>query len=146
MEEISADDLIKDLEENVYCRLRPSGVAGVGVFAIRDIPKGIDPFNNFFKHDFIQIDPKRIFENGKIDPAVKELIDDMYVVADGELNLFNGGMNGINLSFFVNYSADKPNMEAINDGANFIAARDIKKGEELFVNYETYAENVHDRP
>jgi len=141
MEQISAEDLIKDLEENVYCRLQPSTVEGVGVFAIRDIPKGTNPFNNFFEHDFIEIDPKRVFENDKIDPAVKELVNHMYIVADGKLNLFNGGLNGINLSFFVNSSSGNPNMVAENDGANFVAARDIKKGEELFVDYETYAEN-----
>lgn len=142
MNTISEEELIKDLEENVYCRLQASAVAGVGVFAIRDIPKGTNPFKNFFEHDFIEIDPKRVFENDKIDPAVKKLMNDMYVIADGKLNLFNGGLNGINISFFVNTSSDHPNMTAENDGANFVAARDIKAGEELLVDYDTYAENT----
>jgi len=30
--------------EKVYCRLAPSSVHGVGIFAIKDIPKGINPF------------------------------------------------------------------------------------------------------
>jgi len=36
--------LIKNLENDIYCRIKPSKKHGVGVFAIRDIPKGINPF------------------------------------------------------------------------------------------------------
>ena len=35
--------MLKHLRENVYCRLAPSTVHGVGVFAVRDIPAGVDP-------------------------------------------------------------------------------------------------------
>ena len=37
-------DILKNLE-NTYCRIRTSKINGVGVFAIKDIPKGINPFN-----------------------------------------------------------------------------------------------------
>ena len=30
--------------KNTYCRLKPSKIEGVGVFAVRDIPKNINPF------------------------------------------------------------------------------------------------------
>ena len=29
--------------KNTYCRLKPSNIEGVGVFAIRDIPQGVNP-------------------------------------------------------------------------------------------------------
>ena len=140
MEYNSVDDLIKDLEENIYCRLRPSSVSGVGIFAIRDIPKGVNPLKNFLKCRYIEVDPKLIFENGKIDPAVKELVNDMYVVAEGKLNLWEGGLNALDIGFFIN-SSENPNMAAEPGAESFVATRDIKKGEELFVDYGTYAEN-----
>jgi hypothetical protein len=138
-----AKKLIKDLEGNVYCRLRPSKIAGVGVFAIRDIPKGVNPFKNLFKHSFVEVDPKLVFENKKIDPAVKELVNDMCVIGEGMLHLWEGGLNALDMSFFINHT-DKPkliNMEAEDGAEGFITARKIKKGEELLVDYGTYAEN-----
>jgi hypothetical protein len=140
MEYNSADDLIKDLEENIYCRLRPSSVSGVGIFAIRDIPKGVNPLKNFLKCRYVEVDPKLVFENEKIDPAVKKLVNDMYVVAEGKLNLWEGGLNALDIGFFIN-SSEHPNMVAESGAESFVAMRDIKKGEELFVDYGTYAEN-----
>ncbi len=140
----NVDELIKDLEENVYCRLRSSSVAGVGIFAIRDIPMGINPLKNFLKYNYIEVDEKLVFENEKISPEVKDLVHDMYVIADGKLNLWEGGMNALDIGFFIN-SSDNPNMIAEAEGEYFVAARDIKKGEELFVDYGTYSENTKER-
>lgn len=84
-----------------------------------------------------------VFENDKIDPAVKELVNDMWVIADGKLSLWDGGLNSLDMSFYLNHSVHGANMVAENEGEVFIAARDIKKGEELFVDYGTYAENSH---
>ena len=33
-----------NLKNNVYCRISRSKIHGVGVIAIKDIPKGINPF------------------------------------------------------------------------------------------------------
>ncbi|NCV55043.1 MAG: hypothetical protein EBW54_02355, partial [Betaproteobacteria bacterium] len=35
--------LLEGLRKELYCELRPSTRHGIGVFAIRSIPKGIDP-------------------------------------------------------------------------------------------------------
>lgn len=137
----SEDRFIKDLEKNVYCRLRPSKVEGVGIFAIRDIPKGTDPFKSFLPYRFAEVDADLVLKNPKIDPAVKKLASDMYVIADGKIHLYEGGLNGIDISFFLNHS-EKPNLIAKHDGDFFVTARKIKKGEELFSDHRTYAENV----
>lgn len=135
-----AKDLIRDLEKNVYCRLRPSKVHGVGIFAIRDIPKGTDPFRSFLPYEFAAVDAALVFKNKKIDPAVKKLADDMYSVEGGKLYLYKGGMNGIDISFFLNHS-EKPNLAARKGGEAFMAVRKIKKGEELFSDHRTYSNN-----
>ena len=134
-------DLVKDLEENVYCRLRPSKVHGVGIFAIRDIPKGKNPFKSFLRYGFAAVDAGAVFNNPKIDPAVKKMASDMYSVQDGKLYLYRGGLNGIDISFFLNHS-ERPNLIAMKGGDVFVTARKIRKGEELFSDHRTYAQNV----
>ena len=140
MASISAEQLIKDLEANVFCRLRPSKVHGVGIFAIRDIPKGADPFKNLLRYPFVAVDADDIYKNPKIDPEVKKLVDDMYSVEDGKLYLYGNGLNAIDISFFLNHS-ETPNIIAVDEGESFVAARNIKKGEELFSDHRTYSDN-----
>jgi hypothetical protein len=38
------DKLLHNLEDDTYVRLRPSKLQGVGIFAIKDIPKDVNPF------------------------------------------------------------------------------------------------------
>ncbi len=141
MESRGAKRFIKDLEKNIYCRLRPSKIQGVGVFAIRDIPKGTDPFKSFLPYRFAAVDAATVFDNLKIDPAVKKLASDVFSASKGKLYLYKGGLNAVDISFFLNHS-EKPNLTAKHGGDFFVAARKIKKGEELFSDHRTYAENV----
>lgn len=39
--------LIQHLQEEVYCHLGVSKIAGIGVFALRQIPKGINPLRSW---------------------------------------------------------------------------------------------------
>ena len=45
--------LLKHLSQEVYCRLGVSPINGVGVFAIRAIPKGIEPLRAMVNNDDI---------------------------------------------------------------------------------------------
>ena len=137
----TARALIRDLEKNVYCRLRPSPVHGVGIFAIRDIPKGVNPFKSFLPYPFVAVPASQVFNNPRINPAVKKMASDMYSVQDGKLYLYQGGLNGIDISFFLNHSG-RPNLIVTKGGDVFITARRIKKGEELFSDHRQYAQNV----
>jgi SET domain-containing protein len=134
-----AKKLLKDLEENVYCRLSPSTVHGVGVFAIRDIPKGKELFKTFLDYQLTPVPLEMVMKNPKIDPAVRTLAYDMCPVLDGKLNLYRAGMNAIDISFFLNHST-RPNVATKPDSGSFFAARRIRKGEELFSNHSTYSE------
>src|SRR4030042_1264762 len=120
---------IKDLEENIYCRLRPSKIAGVGVFALRNIPKGANVFKRMKKIKFMAVNPKLVFANQKIDKEVKRMVKDFYVIMKNKLYLPNFSLNEINISFFLNRSKN-PNVTE-KDGEDFFASRNIKKGEEL---------------
>lgn len=138
-ERMTEKQLIKDLEENVCCRIKPSPVHGVGVFAIRDIPKGTDPFGGLRNTRWKKIPLHRIRANRKIPHAVKELVESFYAVESGMLYFPNHSLNAVDISFFLNHS-DPPNIGALAGGTDFVALRDIKRGEELFSDHRTYSD------
>lgn len=125
-------NILSDLKKT-YCRIKSSSIAGVGVFAVRDIPKNTNPFPNslqkwyqFHISDFVDV------EKGVI-----EMIKDFFVVEkDGKVLIPEYGLNGMDISFFLNDSS-KPNLKT-DDGFIFLSKKDIKKGEELTVLYKTY--------
>ncbi len=43
---MTKEELIKHLKNDVYCRLGVSKISGIGVIAIKDIPKGTNPFRS----------------------------------------------------------------------------------------------------
>lgn len=130
--------LVSDLESNVYCRLKPSKIQGIGVFAIKEIPKGAKIFKTSRKIKFIGIAPEIILKNRKISQAVKKMAKDFFVISDKKLYLPNCSLNEIDISFYVNHS-EKPNAIAKN-GENFFAVRRIRKGEEITANYKKYCD------
>ena len=138
---MSKKKLIEHITRDVYCRLGVSKVSGVGVIAIRDIPAGTDPFKNLSKEKQKITTLTQTDINGA--PAgVKKLIKDFFGSSKVKtLDVLYAGPNYINISFYMNYSK-KPNVSITkgNKGgyAGFATNRKIKKGEELFINYDDY--------
>lgn len=120
-----------NLFNKTYCRLCPSKKHGVGVFAIKDIPKGVNPFETEDNEETVEITDKDL---KGMDPEVKKMVDDFAFFKDGIYYLGEYGLNGMNISFFLNTSKN-PNMKSVNGGEGFITAEEIKKGEELTVDY-----------
>jgi hypothetical protein len=125
---------------DVWCRLAVTR-HGVGVVAIRDIPKGVDPFKNCDPHgDVLRISEKE-FEANMAPQEAKQLVRDFCALQNGIYFVPDYGIDAIDKSYFLNHSR-KPNMITLNEGEVFITARVIKKGEELTANYEQYHEYV----
>lgn len=124
--------LLKHLKEEVYCRVKPSPIHGVGLFALRDIPKGTDPFVNSLSDKYIELTME---EMDSLNPGVRKLVHDMSSLEDNKYYVHAYGFNIIHPLFFINHSK-KPNM--VTKGLRFITTRTIKEGEELTVDYETY--------
>jgi SET domain-containing protein len=126
-------ELLNELANQSYVMLRPSSVAGVGVFAIRDIPKGCRDM--FSKPD--QSDQWTTIEKSEVEslPDHARLLVENYCLYD-EKNYFipDYGFKKIDLSLFLNHS-DNPNIISIQDGDYFETTRHISKGEELFIDY-----------
>jgi SET domain-containing protein len=117
--------------KNIYTRLQPSSIHGIGVYAIRDIPRG----TNIFLGDegkTIWISKDKI---KNIDPELKKLYYDFCVIKKDKLGCPKN-FNSLTAGWYLNESRDNPNVRC-DEGYDFFATRDIKKGEELTVDYST---------
>jgi len=126
--------LLKNLKNDIYCRLAPSKIHNVGVFAIREIPKNYNPFKLTYELDDCLVRQKEL-EN--IPEAVKKIIKDFHVFENGRARLLMSGPNAFEISFYINHSAN-PNLYTKDEGVTFYTKRKIKAGEELTANYFTY--------
>lgn len=125
--------LIKHLKNDIYFRIKPSAIQGVGIFAIRDIPKGVNPFKILKKINWIK------FKRAELDCLNKQtqkIIDDFYTIND-TVWLPENGLNVFDISFYVNHS-NHPNLKTTDGGENFLTMRKVKVGEELTANYKKY--------
>jgi len=134
MEKEGKTNLIENLKKT-YCRLKPSPISGVGVFAIRNIPKNINPFQGINNQKWHEIN---MSELAGLDKEILTMVDNFFVIGkDRKVLIPEFGLNGMDISFFINHS-ETPNVKTIDDGFTFITLRDINKGEELTVSYGTY--------
>jgi SET domain-containing protein len=125
--------LLQELSGNTWVMLKPSPIEGIGVFALRAIPKGCrDMFGKPDQEsEWITVSKNEI--EGL--PAHAQFLVGNYCLYDEE-NYFipAAGFKKIDLSLFLNHS-DEPNIISVHDGDYFETTRDIKEGEELVIDY-----------
>jgi len=126
-------DLLNELVNNTYVVLRPSPIAGVGVFALRDIPRGCrdmfskpDPNDNWVKIPLKEVE--------QLPEHARFLIWNYCLFDEENYYVPDYGFKKVDLCVFLNHS-DDANVRSINEGEYFEAVRDIKVGEELFLYY-----------
>jgi len=118
-----------------FTRLRPSPVHGVGVFAIRNIAKGTNIFKDD-QSDMIWIDGKVVSEKSGEN---RKLYDDFCVKRGGKYGCPKG-FNNLTVSWYINEPLKGHDSNVVcGDEYDFFAARDIRAGEELTVDYSTYS-------
>ena len=128
--------LLKNLNET-YCSFGVSKIHGIGVIAIRNIPKGIDPFPAVKPEKIIELTDKDL---ELLPKEIVKKIKDIFVRCNKTYYVYDLGLNCMGIRFHVNHSSS-PNI-AVNEGVvtngynPFITLRNIKKGEELFWNYK----------
>jgi hypothetical protein len=120
--------------DGVYTRLKYSKAHGIGIFAIRNIPNGTNIFGNDNSR-VIWIDANSIRD---IDPELKKIYDDFCIIKKDKYGCPKN-FNMLTIGWYLNESKDNPNVMCTAD-YDFIAIKDIKKGEELLVDYSTYNE------
>lgn len=130
---MTKNELLAELSHNTYVMLKPSPIEGIGVFAIRDIPKGCrDMFSKPDANDNWITVPKTDIEN--LPPHAQFIVGNYCLYDEDNYFIPGNGFKKIDVSLFLNH-ADIPNVISINDGDYFEAVREIKAGEELLVDY-----------
>ena len=126
---------------DVYCKLGV-GKHGVGVIAIRTIPKGTDPFKNADPEGDVLRIPKADLDMFDAPNEAKDLVRDFCALQGGVYFVPNYGIDALTKNYYLNHSK-KPNLITQDMGETFIAIRNIKKGEELTADYDNYHETDH---
>lgn len=130
---MTKEELLQELSTNTWVMIKPSPIEGIGVFALQDIPKGCrSMFSKANEQE--QWIPIAKTEVENLPAHAKALIEN-YCLYDEE-NYFvpDYGFKKMDLVNFLNHS-DTPNVISINDGEFFETIRDIKKDEELVIDY-----------
>ena len=135
---MTKEQLLLELQQDTYVMLKPSPIEGIGVFAIRDIPKGCRTIFSAGIGEWIKVS---IDEVEKL-PAHSRNLVETYSLYDEE-NYFvpDYGFKIMDLVLYLNHSSQF-NMISVNDGEQFEALRDIKAGEELLVDYGSIADGL----
>ncbi len=128
--------LLKQLAESTYVMIKASPVHGIGVFAIRDIPKGTQDIFSQGVGEWIEVSKEEVEALPK---HSRDLVENHCLFDEQSYFIPDYGFKLVDLVIYLNHS-DTPNVVSINDGERFEAIRDILVGEELFVDYGTIVE------
>lgn len=116
----------------VYARLAPSPVHGIGVFAIWRIPEGTKVLGD----PGIPLTPIPKQTIDALHAPYRRLYEDFCVLED-DAYFSPPSFNQITIAWYLNHS-DTPNL-AYGEGSAFYSLRLIEPGEELTVDYHTYS-------
>jgi SET domain-containing protein len=130
---MTKEALLKDLQKDTYVMIKPSPLHGIGVFAIRDIPKGTRDLFSQGVGEWIKL---TVAEVEALPKHSKDLVENHCLFDEDYFYVPDYGFKLVDLVIYLNHS-DKPNVISINDGEFFEATRDIAEGEELLVDYGT---------
>lgn len=133
---MNKEALLKQLAESTYVMIKASPVHGIGVFAIRDIPKGTQDIFSQGIGEWIEVSKEEV---DALPKHSRDLVENHCLFDDKSYFIPDYGFKLVDLVIYLNHS-DTPNVVSINDGERFEAIRDIACGEELFVDYGTIVE------
>ena len=130
--------LLEHLRLHTWVALQPSIVHGIGVFSLCDIPRGQ---TKIFSQDQSEWIPVSKEEVAGLPQHVRDRIENHCLFDESHYFIPEYGFNMIDPVIYLNHS-ENPNVKSIDDGNDFEALRDIKAGEELFVDYGEIVETV----
>lgn len=127
----SKKKILHHLEKEVFCRLGVSPVHGIGVFAVRDIPKGVNPLKSYVRVKEIDVSKKEIKHLPK---GVRAQIDTFCYYDRKSVSIPRNGLNTFDLAIYLNHSKN-PNLRFKKNGT-LETLQDVKMDDELFIDYD----------
>jgi SET domain-containing protein len=131
------ESLLKELQQSTYVMIQPSPIHGIGVFAIRDIPKGTRDLFSQGVGEWIKL---TIAEVEALPQHSKDLVENHCLFDEDFYYVPDYGFKLVDLVIYLNHS-DTPNVISVNDGEFFEAICDINAGAELLVDYGTIVDS-----
>ncbi len=128
---MNKSELLKELSQKTYVALKPSGIHGIGVFAIADIPKGCRDIFSKDSGNWIKLP---ISDVEQLPAHSRELIETYCLYDEDNYFVPDYGFKIMDLVNYLNHSSS-PNLISVDDGKFFEAIVDIPAGTELLVNY-----------
>ncbi len=125
------EKLLAHLQDEVFCRLGVSPVHGIGVFAVRSIPEGVNPLASRLHYKEIKFSHAEL---KKIPRGVRKEIEIFCYYDKDAVFVPEIGMNSMNMAIYLNHSKE-PNVRYRKNG-QLKALKSIKVGEELFLDYD----------
>ena len=125
--------LLQQLRAHTYVMIKPSPLHGIGVFAIRAIPKGTKNIFSEGMGEWIQVSKQEV---DTLPSSSKDLIENHCLFDEDHYFIPEYGFKLVDLVIYLNHS-EIPNVRSLNEGEQFEALRDIQEGEELLVDYGT---------
>jgi SET domain-containing protein len=122
-------EILDKLTNHTWVMIRPSRIEGIGVFAIRDIPKGTKGMFSRGLGKWIPIPRKEVLPG-----HARALVENYCLYDEDNYFIADYGFKIMDLVNFLNHS-DTPNIISLQEGEDFEAVRDIASGEELLIDY-----------
>lgn len=131
--------LIAEAYNDVYCKLAPSPIHGVGVFAIKDIPQNTIVFRS--EVEYVKVPAKFLNRiHDEVSSLYKQFLQ--YDAFSETIQIPQRGFSSLDISFYLNHSST-PNCR-YDIESNFIVSKtDILKGDELTYDYRVHGSNVN---
>ena len=123
--------LLQHLNEEVYCRLGVSKVHGIGVFAIKPIPKGVNPLKSKMKYKDVPFTHKEL---KGVPASVKKQMKIFCYFDKDKFLVPSLGLNSMDLAVYLNHSKN-PNVQ-FKKNDKLVTLKSIKVGEELMMDYD----------
>lgn len=133
---MNREELLLAIEGKTYCRMKASRVHGVGVFAIRKIGVGVNPFEDAPKEGDI-IHKVRHEELEDFDQNLKNYIYDMYISDSEFVYLESITPNNLPIYYRMNHS-NSPNIIWDKNAYCFMSIEEVDVDQELLINYSKY--------
>ncbi len=95
------EKLYDHLVNDVYCKLGVSGIHGIGVFALREIPVGTAPLKSLVTNKEIKFSRT---EMKNVPSSVRKHLAMFCLIEKGRVFAPEIGMNAVNLSVYLNHS------------------------------------------
>lgn len=127
---MSHSHLIAEAHNDIYCKLAPSPIHGVGVFALKDIPIYTVIFRVNLKTT--TVDSKFL---NRIHSTVARYYNDMLLSSSNTIEIPETGMSTIPTSYYLNHSEDS-NAKVDIENNLIVAKKNIYEGEEVTINYK----------